>query len=80
MTNFLACFLVPDAVSNKSGKQLMNLDLVSSEIMLNDKDMFVGASNQKLICEITSKDINVKTFRKQKCLLLDVNLVYQCPS
>ncbi|XP_052234163.1 uncharacterized protein LOC127846705 isoform X2 [Dreissena polymorpha] len=37
MTKFLACFIVPDAVSNKSGKQLMNLNLTSSEIMLKDR-------------------------------------------
>jgi len=64
MSKFLACIVKPDAVLNKSGKQMMKLDLSdTSTVFLSERDMFVGAANRKIVRSLSSKDANVEKFR-----------------
>jgi len=61
MKEFVMCFIQPNALMNKSVKQIVQLDLSAPSNCLPDKDMFVGPGVKKL-CE--SADIVVLSFIK----------------
>jgi hypothetical protein len=58
---FLACFVKPEALLDKSARELQNLDLSNEDIHLNKKDMFVGGASSVIA---TNQSVE-REFREQ---------------
>lgn len=65
-TDFLGCFVKPEHLVGKTGKELKALDLESDdEKYMKQKDMFVGGGAEKLIKTLGKEDSDVSKFRNQ---------------
>ena len=66
-TDFLGCFIKPEHVVGKSGKELKALDLESDEDgkYMKQRDMFVGGAAKKIIKIAEKEDSDVNKFRNQ---------------
>ena len=65
--DFLGCFIKPEHLVGKSGKQLKMLDLDNDDdgLYMKQKDMFVGAATEKIIKAAEKKDTDINQFRDQ---------------
>ncbi|CAF0764829.1 unnamed protein product [Adineta ricciae] len=67
--NILLAFLKPDSVQQKSGSDLLNVDLEQSSIWLSDKEIRIGEQTRKLVPSLS--------FDEKKTFYEDIRKIYK---